>query len=108
MFDRARYSSYANDTKWLELQHAMLRLYPWAPHFRVKTLDWHGEPQWDGEWHYHFRSDYEWKSMEWVDLRPQTSVNAVSLDEIATICRRIGLEIELYEDLIRVIGYRKM
>jgi Family of unknown function (DUF6678) len=52
MFDRAQYTSYANDTKWSELQHAMVSLHPRAPDFRVKTLNWHGEPQWDGEWYY--------------------------------------------------------
>ena len=108
MFDRAQYANYANDTKWSELQRAMLSLYPRAPRFRVKTLNWHGEPQWDGEWYYHFKSDYEWKDMEWVDLEPQSSMNTVSLDEIAAICRRIGFEIERHEDFVRIIGYRKM
>jgi hypothetical protein len=108
MFDRAQYSSYANDTKWSELQHAMVCLHPRAPCFRVKPLNWHGEPQWDGEWYYHLSSDYEWKDMEWVDLKPQSSTNAVSLDEIVATCRRIGLEIERHEDFVRIIGYRKM
>jgi hypothetical protein len=29
------------------------------------------------------------------------------LDEIAAICRRIGFEIDRYDELIRVIGYRR-
>jgi hypothetical protein len=107
MFDRTQYTSYANNTKWSELRHAMVSLYPRAPRFRVKTFSWHGEEQWDGEWYYHFRSDYEWKNMECVDLKPRTSADAVQLDEIAEICRRIGFEIEQYKDFIRVVGYRK-
>ena len=107
MFDRSQYSSYANNTKWSELRQAMVSLYPRAPRFRVKILNWLGEQRWDGEWYYHFRSDYDWTNMECVDLRPSTSANAVSLDEIAAICRRIGFEIERYDELIRVIGYRR-
>jgi hypothetical protein len=45
--------------------------------------------------------------MECVDLRPRAFADAVSLDEIAAICQRIGFEIERYEEFIRVIGYRK-
>jgi hypothetical protein len=43
----------------------MLNLYPKAPNFRVKTLNRLGEARWDAEWYYHFRSDYDWKYMEW-------------------------------------------
>jgi len=113
MFDRKRYASYANNTKWAELRQAMLNLYPNAPRFRVKTLNWLAEAQWewwewDGEWYYHFMSDYDWKDMEWVDLK-RFSASATSLDDIEAICRRIGFEIERpADDIIRVIGYRKM
>jgi hypothetical protein len=31
MFDRTRYASYANNTKWSELRHAMVGFYPRAP-----------------------------------------------------------------------------
>jgi hypothetical protein len=108
MFDRTRYASYANNTKWSELRHAMVGLYPRAPSFRVKTLNWLGGTEWDCEWYYHFKLDYEWKEMEWVDLKPRPSVSTVSLDEIEAICRRIGFEIEQHGDIIRIIGYRKM
>jgi hypothetical protein len=108
MFDRTRYASYANNTKWSELRDAMVGLYPRAPSFRVKTLNWLGEPRWDGEWYYHFKSDYEWKDMEWVDLTPRPSANAISLDEIEAICRRIGFEIERHKDIVRIIGYREI
>jgi hypothetical protein len=46
--------------------------------------------------------------MEWVDLKPQSSTSAISLDEIEAICRRIGFEIERQGDIVRVIGYRKI
>jgi Family of unknown function (DUF6678) len=108
MFDRTRYSGYANDTKWSELQRAMVCLYPRAPCFRVKTLNWQGELQWDGEWYHHFRLDYEWREMEWVDLKPQALMGAISLDEIEAMCRGIGFEIERHKDFIRIIGYRRM
>jgi hypothetical protein len=108
MFDRARYASYANNTKWAELRDVMVGLRQRAPDFRVKALNWQGEAQWDGEWCYHFRSDYEWKDMEWVDLKPRPSMNAISSDEIEIICRRIGFEIERHEGIVRVIGYREI
>jgi hypothetical protein len=108
MFDRRRYASYANNTKWSELRDAMVGRYPRAPSFRVKTLNWLGESRWDVEWYYHFRSDYDWKDMVWVDMKPQPSVNAISSDEIETICRHIGFEIERHGDVVRVIGYREM
>jgi hypothetical protein len=108
MLDRKRYASYANNTKWSKLREAMLGLYPKAPSFRIKALNWIGEARWDGEWYYHFRSDCDWKDMEWVDLKPQPSTSAVSLDEIESICRRIGFEVERQEDIVRAIGYRKI
>jgi hypothetical protein len=108
MFDRNQYASYANDTRWSELRQAMLDLYPRAPRFHVKMLNWPDGQQWDGEWYYHFRSDYEWKNMEWVDLKPKNTAEAVSLDDIEIVCRRIGFEIERHKDFVRVIGYRRM
>lgn len=86
----------------------MVSLYSRAPSFRVKTLNWLGEARWDGEWYYHFRLDYEWNDMEWVDLKPKSTASAVALDEIEEICRRMGLEIERHEDLVRIIGYREI
>jgi hypothetical protein len=108
MFDRTRYTSYSNNTKWAELRQAMVNLYANAPRFRVKTLNWLGEAPWDGEWYYHFRSDYDWKDIEWVDLKPRPSATAPSADDIEAICRRIGFEIERQEDIVRIIGYRKI
>ena len=107
MFDRSQYASYANDTKWSELRQAMVSLYPRAPRFRVKTLNLPEDSHSDGEWYYHFRSDYVWKDMEWVDLIPYQTTDAVSFDEIASICRHIGFEIERHRDFIRVVGYFK-
>jgi hypothetical protein len=43
MLDRKRYACYTNNTKWSELREAMLGLYPKAPSFRIKTLNWIGE-----------------------------------------------------------------
>ena len=108
MFDRTRYASYANNTKWSELRQAMVDLYPRGPSFRVKALNWLGDAPWDAEWFYHFRLDYDWKAIEWVDLKARCSAGAVSLDEIEAICRRIGFEFERHGDMIRIIGYRKM
>jgi len=114
MFDRSQYSSYANNTKWSELRDAMVLLYPRAPRFRVKILNrpaqdpsnWPGLDPWDGEWFYHFRSDYIWKDMEYVDLSPRAATG-ISLDDIEAICRRVGFEIERHDEFIRIIGYRR-
>lgn len=107
MFDRSRYTSYANDTKWSELQQAMVSLGARAPRFRVKTLNLPEDSNSDSEWYYHFRSDYVWKEMEWVDLVLRQSPDAASLDEVASICRRVGFEIESHHDFVRVVGHYK-
>lgn len=83
-------------------------LYPKAASFRVRTINWVGDAPWDAEWFYHFRLDYEWKDIEWIDLKARSCAGAISLDEIEVICRRIGCEFERHGDMIRIIGYRKM
>ncbi len=109
MAERAKYTSYANDTKWSELHKAMATLdTSRSPLFRVKTLNGKNEPRWDGEWHYHFRSDYVWKDMEWIELKSRPLETAVQLDEIVQICQTIGLEIERGPDVVRIIGYRSL
>jgi hypothetical protein len=88
----------------------MVEVYPRAPRFRVKTLNYPDRPGdfgWDGKWYYHFRSDHEWKDMEWVELKSGSSQSSISTDEITAICQRIGFEIERHGDTVRIIGYRK-
>jgi hypothetical protein len=108
MFDRARYTGYANNTKWSELREAMLRIHPNAPRFRVKSLNCVGDSRWDGEWFYHFKLDYVWKDMEWVELKSGSSETSIAADEITDICQRIGFEIERHGDFVRLIGYRQL
>jgi hypothetical protein len=57
---------------------------------------------------HHFRLDYDWKDMEWVDLQSHSFAGAISLDELEAICRRIGFEIERQGDIVHVFRYGKM
>jgi Family of unknown function (DUF6678) len=77
------------------------------PRQDAQLSDRPGDFGWDGKWYYHFRSDHEWKDMEWVELKSGSSQSSISTDEITAICQRIGFEIERHGDTVRIIGYRK-
>jgi hypothetical protein len=98
-------ASYANNTKWRELQKKMAGLASKAPIWRIKYLGLDHFDTPDGEWFHHFRL-IEYQKIEWCDLRPRTSSEAIPLGEIAQICKEIGLEIEILEEFVRIIGYR--
>jgi len=99
----------ANNTKWSELQASMAERGVNAPYWRTQATNGFVYPQsgWDADWSYHFRiGDY--KEIEWCELAPRGSPGAISLVETAAACKRIGFEIEVNEDIVRVIGYRRV
>lgn len=106
-------TSYANNTKWRELRWKMVMLGPKkAPYYRTKKLqhpnDYRsvGEPQWDGEWYYHFEFDNIYKYIEWCELKPSNTDGGAKLKEIVDICEEVGFEIEIEDGIVRLIGYR--
>ncbi|RJF87032.1 hypothetical protein D3874_08360 [Oleomonas cavernae] len=101
----AHITSYANNTKWRKLQQKMAGLASKAPIWQIKYLGLDHFGKSDGEWFYHFRLE-EYEKIEWCDLTPAKSPDAISLSDIALICKMIGLETEVMENSVRVIGYR--
>jgi len=57
-----------NDTKWLELQGAMLNMEFEPPKWRVSNIKNGYISNWDGELHYHF-SEGGFKELKWVEIR---------------------------------------
>ena len=46
--------------------------------------------------------------MEWVDVKPHDKGESMTIEEVVSICRRIGPDYEPHEDFVRVYGYRRM
>jgi hypothetical protein len=118
-------TSCANKTKWLELRERMLDHAGQTPLFRPKYLPrvkggtWEIEipanslaqssnitQDWDGEWYYHFRL-IRYEEMEWVDLKPRAGGGAMGMTELSAICRDIGFDFEVHQDVVRIFGYRR-
>lgn len=99
----------ANNTKWNELQALMSGLQQKAPYWRTKATNGFIYPPsgWDGDWTYHFRLG-EYKFIEWCKMTPRGSEGSLSLDEIVSACKRIGLEVEVSANVVKVIGYRRL
>ena len=57
-----------NDTKWNELQKAMINLNSLSPKWRTKRINNRYISSWDSEWYYHF-SEGGFKDIEWVELQ---------------------------------------
>lgn len=101
----------ANDTKWDELITAM-RASDWRPGYRWKCID--GLPSsWDVEWSYHL--PFPMISVEWFDISYQQKVVDHRLPPvthlidhsgwIVALLRRIGLDYQIEETMIRIFGY---
>ena len=106
----AQLAALANNTKWRELQQHMAQQGPRAPLWR--TLDTNGfayPPQgWDGDWAYHFRLDGHYQTIEWCEMQPRAHPGTMPLQEIANACQRIGFEIEVLANTVKVLGYRRL
>jgi hypothetical protein len=99
----------ANNTKWSELQVSMAERSNNAPYWRTQATNGFVYPEkgWDADWSYHFRlGDY--KDIEWCELTPRKSPEAISLAEVVALCGRIGFEIEINDEVVRIIGYRRV
>lgn len=99
----------ANNTKWNELESLMSGLGKKAPYWRTKATNGFIYPPsgWDGDWTYHFRLG-AYKSIEWCEMTPRDTKESLSLESIAAECKRIGFEIEVTENAVKVIGYRRL
>lgn len=99
----------ANNTKWSELQQLMSSLGQLAPYWRTRAKNGFTYPPegWDGDWSYHFRIG-EYKHIEWCELLPRDEENSMSFGQIELACKRIGFEVEVHENAIRIIGHRQL
>ena len=99
----------ANNTKWSELQATMAAYGANGPYWRTGATNGFVYPEygWDGDWSFHFRLG-AYKNIEWCELTPRGSRDAISLAETIAACRRIGFEIVVNEDIVRIIGYRRV
>lgn len=102
-----KWAGLANNTKWSELQQFMSELGQKAPYWKTRATNGFIYPPqgWEADWTYHFRLG-EYKYIEWCEMQPRSSKNAFPQDEIATVCKQIGFEIEILESTVKVIGYQ--
>ena len=107
--DNHKWAALANNTKWNELQQFMSSLGQKAPYWRTQATNGFLYPPqgWDGDWTYHFRLG-EHKYIEWCEMQPRPTNDALPLAEVATACERIGFEIEMLESTVKVLGYRRL
>ena len=100
---------FANNTKWSELQALMSELGTRAPYWRTQATNGFIYPQngWDGDWTYHFRLG-EYKHIEWCEITPRETEDSISFNEAVVACKRIGFEIEANNNVVRIIGYRRV
>ena len=99
----------ANNTKWMELQEFMSALGLRAPYWRTLATNGYRYPSegWDGDWAYHFRMG-GYQHIEWCEMIPRESGDAISASDVEAACRQIGFETEIHSNAIRVIGYRRL
>ncbi len=104
-----KWAGLANNTKWNELQQVMSELGQKAPYWRTRATNGFIYPThgWEADWTYHFRLG-EYKYIEWCEMLPSPSENALPHDEIATLCMRIGFETEILESTVKITGYRQL
>lgn len=96
------YQNLMNNTKWEEIRTAMVN-YHTPVQWRVKSIDNGYVSDWDKEWFYHFKlGGYE--TIEWLEIK--TGCKEVKND-IVDILRKIHVPGEVFEDHIKVYGYRK-
>ncbi|NDL71145.1 hypothetical protein GPL32_11610 [Halomonas alkaliphila] len=92
-----------NNTKWRELQRAMLALGDHSPNWRTKCKANDHISNWDGEWFYHF-SDGGYEDIEWVEIKAENEQHRkLVLSEL----RKVHVPGQKTENGFKVYGYVK-
>jgi hypothetical protein len=99
----------ANNTKWSELQTIMSGFGTRAPYWRSKSTNGFVYPSsgWDGDWICHFRLG-RYRLIEWCEMTPRATTDSLPFDQLIDVCRKIGFEFEIAENVIRIVGYRRL
>jgi hypothetical protein len=99
----------ANNTKWSELQAYMSSQGSRAPYWRTQATNGFVYPSsgWDADWYYHFRLG-EYKDIEWCEMTPRETNDALSIEEVVSMCKVIGFEVVSGEQVVKIIGYRRV
>ena len=102
----------ANDTKWDEFISEMRSRKGWKPSYRFKCVD-EKPSSWDVEWSYHL--PFPFISVEWFDIsflqesRERRLPSRIHVTDhsswIEELLRRIGLDCQKGNNMIRVFGY---
>ena len=102
-----------NDTKWRELQSAMVGLRPAQPRYRVKSVQSSEPSGWERDWATHLGL---FKSIEWVDVDPIHRERRGKLvpdlehdmtDQVTDLLGERSIPYEPHPDYIRIHGYRR-
>lgn len=96
------YNSLMNNTKWEEIRLAMYN-YPVKTLWRVKNIDNGYLSNWDGEWFCHFKLG-GYNTIEWLEIKVD---NVAIKNEVINILRKIHVPGEIFENSIKVYGYKK-
>ena len=102
----------ANNTKWDELIKHFRSRQDWRPSYRYKAVTGFIS-RWDVEWLYHLPFPFalvEWFDIGLKELEPSKGLLLARTyidhtEEIADVVRKIGLEFEVREDVLRIWGY---
>ena len=110
---REQLVSVMNDTKWRELQSAMVGVRPAQPRYRVKPVQSSEPSGWERDWATHLGL---FESIEWVDVDPihrerrgrlVTDLEHDMTDQVADLLGERSIPYELHPDYIRIHGYRR-
>ena len=93
--------SVMNNTKWRELQMAMINLQEKKPYWRTRCITNGYVSNWDGDWHYHF-SEGGFKDIEWVELKVK---NEEQKGSVLSVLKSINLPGEVTDIGFMLYGY---
>lgn len=93
--------SVMNDTKWLELQAAMLNMEFESPKWRVSNIKNDYISNWDGGWYYHF-SEGGFKDLKWVEIRIDNEKQRI---KVLKLIQAINLPGSETEQGFKILGY---
>jgi len=109
-------ASYMNDTKWRELQEAMVNLPDGSPRYRLKELRREEEPStsnWERDWQHHLSCPFI--AIEWLEIDPTEEIRRghfvppLRIDRtniITAVLKQIGISFHTRERFIRIVAHR--
>ena len=106
----AQFLGLASTHKWSELQSLMVEMGQAAPYWRIQSIEGVLDPPdegWYADWDYQFRLE-GYKHIEWCELYARPEAQSLTVDDVRQVCEAIGFEIEVTDDRIRVLGYRRL